>query len=88
MSNKLLIKQIRAENKLPKYDDTKLTKLLDGNKIEIPPTPRGRIRILNALRDKFGKSFKQRSDVQDVLNEFEKHVDFSRQYIRLRSARG
>lgn len=54
-----------------------LSDLLGERMPKLEFSPRGRLRLSNALRNRFGDNYKQLPGIEDILNEFEKEAEFA-----------
>lgn len=51
-------------------------------------SPRGRFRLLTALRNRFGESFKNLPGISDILQEFDKEAEFNVKVQKMKMIKG
>lgn len=85
MASELTLKKLAQQSQLPAMDTGPIEAVLGDEMPELSPTPLGRLRLVNALRSKFGPGFRNHPSASKALS----HFDSERSYFeKLRQARG
>jgi hypothetical protein len=79
-----VIAKLRADPNLPKLDEAPLRALLQDKMPVIDLSPIGRSRLVGALRNKFGDSYKNFEAAHDALKHFDDSLDHMRKYLKLK----
>lgn len=69
---------------LPKADFTPIRRILGDMAPDLMPGPRGRQRLVQALTQRFGESFRMNSEAQRALHHFEGETTKIRSWLKLK----
>ena len=69
---------------IPRLDPEPIARLLGDMMPKLDASQRSRIRLMTAMRAKYGEGFKSIPAVEDALKHFDDHREFVREFIRIR----
>lgn len=81
----LTLKKLHELQNLPAMDMKPIKKVLGEDMPDISPTPLGRLRLLNALKAKFGANYRNIPGAAEALSHFS---DEMRYFEALRKVKG
>lgn len=84
----LMGKQGGQQSKERKLTLEDLPSLLGDGMPEISRSPVGRIRLLRALKQRFGAGFKSIPGIVGIIKDFDKEVDFEIAIVKMKRIKG
>lgn len=85
MASHLTLKKLYQQSQLPQMDTAPIEAVLGDDMPEISPTPLGRLRLVTALKSKFGPGYRNVPQASKALD----HFDTEKAYFeKLRQVRG
>lgn len=81
----LTMRHLMAVSGEPKMEMGPIHKALGETGLQLDPTPLGRYRLLSALRNKYGPSFRNNTQAQSALRHFDGEFQH---YSKIRQIKG
>ncbi len=72
---------------IPKMDTKPIQKALGDKMPQIDPTPLGRFRLVSALKNQFGSSYKNHPVAASALSHFDSEAHFFQTLIKTRNGK-
>lgn len=79
-----LVQKLAKLGGVPRVDTSKVSKFFKPEEMPaVDHTPLGRHRLVQALRNKFGETFRNKPGVSDAIRDFDEQSSFIKKAIKL-----
>lgn len=75
----------KASDRSGRLSLSQLPEILGDAMPELPRSPVGRHRLVRALQQRFGANFRSLPGIKDLVEEFDKDIEFERKVARMKA---
>lgn len=79
-----MLKRLAADPKTPRIDTAPIKSLLGELMPVMHASPVGRMRLVNALKHKFGENYKSFEEAKKVIDHFDGESEHIKNYLRIK----
>jgi len=77
----------KASDRSGRLSLDQLPEILGDSMPELPRSPVGRHRLIRALQQRFGSNFRSLPGIKDLVDEFDKDMEFERKVAQMKTIR-